>query len=505
MVMKRYLNQITADEAVTIIKSVPPHCSSRRIPVVDAVGHRLSASLFAQYSVPEVPVSAMDGFAVRSSETVGAGDQTPVVLRVFSRVNTGNVIPGEFDAVVRVEDAWFEGEDPHEITVRKSVNPGTNVRPAGEDIKEGQLILPAGTVIRPFDVGAIAAYGITYVNVSRVSVGILPTGTELIEPGTKPRPGQVVESNTVMAEAYLRQFGVDVVRYPPVVDDPILIRGALERVLAENDVVIVSAGSSAGTKDFTASVIEEMGKLLFHGVAMKPAKPAMFGVIEGKPVFGLPGYPLSAQTVLRLFVRELLENWGWTGPAQEFVQVKLGDSISSEGGIDEFSLHAAARLGDRYVVIPQSRGASVQMTGVRSNVVIRIPFGVEGFEAGEEAPALLTVPREELERTVLIAGVYDPVLDVLAETAMSANVRVRCGNFSGLSGLLLLMKNCCHAVCITDEADLGVLGDLKVLVRPLGQNSERSAVRIVFREEMENDPLMQKLFLVMDAVNSGSN
>ncbi|HJK54462.1 MAG TPA: molybdopterin biosynthesis protein, partial [Methanocorpusculum sp.] len=199
MVMKRYLNQITADEAVTIIKSVPPHCSSRRIPVVDAVGHRLSASLFAQYSVPEVPVSAMDGFAVRSSETVGAGDQTPVVLRVFSRVNTGNVIPGEFDAVVRVEDAWFEGEDPHEITVRKSVNPGTNVRPAGEDIKKGQLILPAGTVIRPFDVGAIAAYGITHVNVSRVSVGILPTGTELIEPGTKPRPGQVVESNTVMA------------------------------------------------------------------------------------------------------------------------------------------------------------------------------------------------------------------------------------------------------------------------------------------------------------------
>ncbi|HJK28679.1 MAG TPA: hypothetical protein O0X76_01190, partial [Methanocorpusculum sp.] len=125
--------------------------------------------------------------------------------------------------------------------------------------------------------------------------------------------------------------------------------------------------------------------------------------------------------------------------------------------------------------------------------------------AGEEVPALLTVPREELERTVLIAGVYDPVLDVLAETAMSANVRVRCGNFSGLSGLLLLMKNCCHAVCITDEADLDVLGDQKVLVRPFGRASERSAVRIVFREEMEKDPLMQKLFLVMDAVNSGSN
>lgn len=498
MAMKRYLHQITADEAVAIITSVPPHSSSRRLPVVHAVGHRLAESLYAQYSVPEVPVSAMDGFAVRSSETVGAGDQTPIHLREFARLNTGNVIPKEFDAVVRVEDVWFDGEDPNTITVRKSVNPGTNVRAAGEDIKKGQLILPAGAMIRPFDVGAIASYGITHVSVCRVSVGILPTGTELILPGERPQPGQVVESNTTMAEAYLREFGVDVVRYPPVVDNPVLIRGALERVLAENDIAIVSAGSSAGTKDFTASVIAEMGKLLFHGVAMKPAKPAMFGVIEGKPVFGLPGYPLSAQTVLRVFVRALLEKWGWTGPAEEFVQVQLGDSISSEGGIDEFSLHAAARVGDRYVVIPQSRGASVQMTGVRSNVVIRIPHGVEGFEAGDEVPALLTVPCEELDRTMLIAGVYDPVLDVLAETAMKAGIRVRTGNFSGLSGLLLLVKNCCHAVCITDERDLAVLGDMRVSIRPLG-GKEKSAVRLVCREEMTEDPLMQRLFAALDS------
>ncbi len=229
MAMKRYLHQITADEAVAIITSVPPHSSSRRLPVVHAVGHRLAESLYAQYSVPEVPVSAMDGFAVRSSETVGAGDQTPIHLREFARLNTGNVIPKEFDAVVRVEDVWFDGEDPNTITVRKSVNPGTNVRAAGEDIKKGQLILPAGAVIRPFDVGAIASYGITHVSVSRVAVGMLPTGTELILPGERPQPGQVVESNTTMAEAYLREFGVDVVRYPPVVDNPVLIRGGLVR------------------------------------------------------------------------------------------------------------------------------------------------------------------------------------------------------------------------------------------------------------------------------------
>ena len=492
--MKRYLHQITADEAVSLIKSVAPRCSSRRVPVVEAVGHRLAESLYAQYSVPEVPVSAMDGFAVRSQDTIGAGDQTPVDLRGFARLNTGNVIPDGFDAVVRVEDVWFSSENPNTITVRKSVNPGTNVRAAGEDIRKDQLILPAGTIIRPFDVGAIASYGITHVNVSRISIGILPTGTELILPGTRPIPGQVVESNTTMAEAYLREFGVDVVRYPPVVDNPVLIRGALERLLAENDVAIISAGSSAGTKDFTASVIAGMGKLLFHGVAMKPAKPAMFGVVDEKPVFGLPGYPLSAQTVLRVFVRELLESWGWTGPEQEFVTVQLGDSISSEGGIDEFSLHAAARVGDHYAVIPQSRGASVQMTGVRSNVVIRVPHGVEGFEAGDEVLALLTVPREELDRTVLIAGVFDPALEQLTETAMQHGVRVRTGNFSGLSGLLLLLKGACHAVCITDDADLAVLGDLPIVVRQLS-----GTAKLVCRAETADDPRMQKLFLVMDS------
>lgn len=492
--MKRYLHQITVDEAVAIIRNVAPRASSRRMSVVKAVGHQLAESLYAQYSVPEVPVSAMDGFAVRSADTIGAGEQAPVVLREFARLNTGNVIPKEYDAVIRVEDVWMEGMGPDTITVRKSVNPGTNIRAAGEDIKRGQLILPSGTLIRPFDVGAITSYGITHVNVSRISVGILPTGTELVLPGTCPLPGQVVESNTAMAEAYLRGFGIDVVRYPPVVDNPVLIRGALERLLAKNDIAIVSAGSSAGTKDFIASVIAEMGDLLFHGVAMKPAKPAMFGVIDQKPVFGLPGYPLSAQTVLQVFVRELLEAWGWTGPAQEYVPVRLGDSISSEGGIDEFSLHAAARIGDHYAVIPQSRGASVQMTGVRSNCVIRIPFGIEGFEVGDEVPALLTVPREELDRTVLIAGIYDPALERLVEMAIQRGIRVRTGNFSGLSGLLLLARNACHAVCIMGTADLAVLNGAGVVIKPLA-----GSAKLVLRSEMTKDPLMQILFAVMDA------
>ena len=495
MGMKRYLNQITAAEAIRIVRGIRPVNAVYAMPVTDAVGQVLAESLYAQYAVPEVAVAAMDGFAIRAAETSGASEQRPVVLRSFVRVNTGNVVPKDFDAVVRVEDAWFEeGDSVGEISVRKSVNPATNVRQPGEDVKEGQLILPAGAVIRPFDVGAIAAYGITHVRVRLVRVGILPTGTELVEPGEKPVPGQVVESNTMMAEAYLRQFGVKVTRYAPVEDNPVLIRGALERVAAESDVIIVSAGSSAGTKDFTATVIGEMGNLIFHGVAMKPAKPAMFGMIGKKPVFGLPGYPLSAQTVLRLFVSELLEAWGWKGPERRMVTVRLGDSISSEGGIDEYSLQAVGRVGDHYSAIPQSRGASVQMTGVRANAIVQIPHGVEGYEAGEEVAAVLTVPKAELDRTVLVAGVYDSALEPLMEMAMREGIRIRFGSFSGISGVMLLLKRSCHVACVTEEEDLMPLAGRQYVTVRLGERVRM----VVWRSDLE-EPLVGRVVRIAES------
>ena len=456
--VKRYLNQITLKEAVEIIRSTPPVIGSRHLSLIDSVGHILAESLYAEYSVPEVPTSAMDGFSVVSSETAAAGDQTPVTLTNVERLNTGNPVGNTFDAVVKVEDVWFEDEKTTEIVIRKSINPGTNIRPPGEDIKKGQLILPAGVKISPFNIGAIAAYGITSVRVKRVCAGIIPTGTELISPGTRPAPGQVVESNTIMAEAYLRQFGIDVIRYPPVVDNRVLIHGAVEKAADECDIIIISAGSSAGTKDYTSSVISEMGKVLFHGISMKPAKPAMFGIINKKPVFGLPGYPLAAQTVLRVLIAELLDSWGWTGPEKQTVPVVLGSPVSSEGGMDEFGLYAAARMGDHYTAIPLSRGASVQMTGVRSNSIVHIPIGVEGYEAGEIVDAFLQVPKEELDHTILIAGVYNESIDRLTEKCMKEGIRIRAAPASGISALILLMNGACHLASVSNGEDISICG-----------------------------------------------
>ncbi len=277
------------------------------VPLLKSVGRVTAEAIFARYSVPEVHLAAMDGIAVQSRETRGASEQHPVTLKQAVRVNTGNVVPPLYDAVIMIEDVYIDHE---RFIIRRAAPPWQHVRPAGEDIGESEMALPSRHLIRPPDLGALAAYGITEVPVLTVRIGLIPTGSELVPHGEFPAPGQVVESNTVMAEAMLGTLGAFCTRYPMVKDDPVQIRKALERAVAENDLVIISAGSSAGTKDFTADVIADLGEVLVHGVAIKPGKPAIIGRIDKKPVIGMPGYPLSALTVLREIVTPLVQQFG---------------------------------------------------------------------------------------------------------------------------------------------------------------------------------------------------
>ena len=258
------MQKIPFSEALSHVRMVPPSFTVRRVNLIDAVGHVLAEPIYAGYNVPPAPVSAMDGFAVSAKETETASETHPLTLTQFDRVNTGEVVRPQFDAVIMVEDTEFTGEHPSEITIRSPIKAGRNVRLTAEDIRKGGLVLPAGAKLRSFDIGAVAGYGITEVAIRSVSVGVIPTGTELIEPGIEPKPGEVVESNTVMTEAYLREFGVDVIRYPPAADDPKTIRAALEKAVSENDLVLLSAGSSMGSHDYTSSVIEDMGRIIFR-------------------------------------------------------------------------------------------------------------------------------------------------------------------------------------------------------------------------------------------------
>ena len=441
--VKRYLSLISLERAIDLtLTSFEKPDKKISIPVINSVGRVSATPVYAKYSVPEVNLSAMDGFAVRSRDTVGASDQSPVTIVDFTQVNTGNIVPPEFDAVIMIEDTWDKGDC---FQIRKSASLWQHIRPAGEDVREGQLVLPEGHRIRPFDIGALATYGIVNVDVREVNIGLIPTGSELVNLGIRPGPGQVVESNTIMAQVFLGEMGANCTRYPIARDDPKTIEESLCRAVEENDLVLISAGSSAGTRDYTAEVIESVGELLFHGVAMKPGKPAMLGKIDDKPVIGLPGYPLAAQTVLREFAGPLLKSWGLPEPLYHTFRVQLSGSLVSDLGFDEFIPVSVGHVGNKFFAIPHSRGSGVQMATVKANGFVHIPAFTEGCDSETEIDAVLTTDPGNIERTILLSGAYDPALDELAHLVRDNGIFMQVRSAGNIGAVLSLRHNSCHA------------------------------------------------------------
>ena len=244
--VRRYLTVTSLADTLALLRTGFDCTPSREhVGLLNAVGRITAEPIFARYSVPEVHLAAMDGIAVISKETAGAGEQHPVTLSEAVRVNTGNVVPSRYDAVIMIEDVHVDHE---RFTIRRAASPWQHIRPAGEDIGESEMALPSRHRIRPSDIGALAAYGITGLDVLTVRIGLIPTGSELVPHGSRPAPGQVVESNTVMAEAMMRTLGATCTRYPVVSDDPQAIKKSLLRAVDENECVIISAGSQPGQK-----------------------------------------------------------------------------------------------------------------------------------------------------------------------------------------------------------------------------------------------------------------
>ncbi len=441
--VKRYLQVMPLDEVFSLLSRKFPNIpSTETIPLEAASGRITARPVFGTYSVPEIHLAAMDGIAVASADTQHASEQHPVTLGSALRVNTGNVVPPGCDAVIMIEDVW---EADGKYTIRRSASPWQHVRPAGEDLAESEMVIPSRHRVRPHETGALATYGITQLEVITVRIGLVPTGSELVVAGTRPAPGQVVESNTVMAKAMLEAAGARCTRYPFVEDRPEKIRDAIATACRENDIVIVSAGSSAGTKDYTADVIAGLGTVLVHGIATKPGKPAIIGNVENKPVFGLPGYPLSAITVIRELVLPFLRHYGLFVPEPQVIRAAVTSAIPKEIGSDEFVQCTLGKVGNRWTVSPQSKGAGVQMSAVRANAYIRVPRDAEGFNAGDVVDARLLVPREEAENALLITGSHDPVLDYLADLLRPTGVSLISTHVGSMGGIIALKKDECHA------------------------------------------------------------
>ncbi|HPA08278.1 MAG TPA: molybdopterin-binding protein [Methanoregulaceae archaeon] len=456
MMKKRYLTLQTLDDALTMMKTAfPLSGGSMTIPITEAEGRVASEPIFARYTVPDSFIAEMDGIAVKSSSTVGAGEQRPFTLTDFLRVDTGNMIPTEYDAVIMIEDVCLAGSS---CIVRKAARPGQHIRPPGQDIRKGDQIIPRGHQIRSSDISALATYGYDTVAVRIVRVGILPTGNELVPIGTVPGPGQVIETNSVFAASFLSRLGALCTTYPLVRDNPVQITQALEKAVLENDLVLISSGTSAGRHDYSAQIIRNIGRLLFHGVAILPGKPAILGEIQGKPVVGLPGYPVGSQTVLREIVAPFLVSWGLAPLPHWITRGRLARDMPSDLGFDEYVPVSAGAVNGTSWIFPHPRGSGLQMNLVRANGYLHIPLASEGWEAGAWVDIHCTTLPHQIDRTLLCIGAKNPGIRQLAYALADRSVMLQTFDDLSSRALLALRKNSCHLVALTIPDLYGDIG-----------------------------------------------
>ena len=420
-----------------------------------ALGRVTAEPVFASLSSPTYHSAAMDGIAVKSDLTYGTSERNPRLLKIGTDavwVNTGQPLPDGFDAVIMVEK--LHQVDQEHVEIRGPAYPWQNVRKVGEDIVATQLLFPQNHRIRPIDIGALLSGGVFSVKVwRRPKVVIIPTGSELVncervKDGEELQPGQILETNSSVLAAMVKDNGGEATVNELVPDELEEIKKAiLSAVLSEADIVIINAGSSAGSRDYTVHVIEELGEVLVHGIAMMPGKPTILGIIEGKPVIGNPGYSVSSVLSFEQFVKPLIYHLQGTQPPEpRKIKVYPTRDIPSKLGIEEFLRVSIGKVGDRYVATPLPRAAGSITTLTRAEGILRIPELSEGVSQSEEVDAELLVNEKELLNTVVFIGSHDMTIDILSDEIRREGkaIRISSSNVGSLGGLIALRKGTCH-------------------------------------------------------------
>lgn len=388
-----------------------------RIRVQDACGRVTACAVYAHICAPHYHASAMDGIAVQAGDTFGATQTTPVTLppERYTVVDTGDPVPEHCDAVVMVEDVVREEDGS--VRLYDAAAPWQHIRQIGEDICAGEMILPAYTAVSPSAIGALLAGGVMELDVlKKPVVGIIPTGDEIIPPTADPAPGDIIEFNSSIFSAMLRQWGAEPVTFPIVLDRFDEIKAAVSGALSKCDIVLLNAGSSAGREDYSARVIRELGGVLYHGIAMKPGKPAILGYQGAKPILGVPGYPVSGIIVIEQLLKPVIE-YMTRHPLrrEETVRAQLSRPVVSGLKYQEFVRVRMGYVDGRLIATPLNRGSGVVSSFMKADGILTISQGLEGCEAGSEVPIRLLRPKEELEHTLVAIGSHDPLLDELAD------------------------------------------------------------------------------------------
>jgi len=434
------------------------------IPAGQSLGRITGEAIFARLSSPFYHASAMDGYAVRFADTFGASERSPKKLHFGTQavsVNTGDPVPEGFDSVIMVEDTNIIYEKDSESTAHcthhkgeeyieiiQSVTPWQNVRVIGEDIVCTELIAPENHKIRPVDIGAIISGGHTTVQVRRKpKIIIIPTGSELVEPGSALKKGNIIESNSFILSALVDEWGGETLRIKPVPDSIEEIKKAIQEGCGLGDLVVVNAGSSAGPYDFTAEAIAELGEVIQHGINIRPGKPVILGWVKNTPVLGIPGYPVSAFLTFNIFARMLICTLqGIDGPNPEYMSAKMSRQVASSLGQEEFLRVKLGKVGENIIATPVSRGAGVLMSLVRADGIVRIPAMSEGIGAGAEVNVELLREKDEIGNTVVCIGSHDNSLDLLGNVLKKnyPGFSLSSAHVGSMGGLIALKKGEAH-------------------------------------------------------------
>jgi putative molybdopterin biosynthesis protein len=420
-----------------------------QIPVVDALGRVTSEAVIAKISSPFFHSAAMDGFAVKFIDTFGAAETRPKRLKIPSQalaIDTGDPLPDDFNAVIMIEDVEKISET--EIEILKPATPWQHVRLVGEDIVATELIISENHVLRPVDMAALLASGHASVMARRRPVvSIIPTGTELVEPGSELKKGDIIDFNSTMLAAMAAEYGAHAVQKNIVKDNAALLRQAILDAVADSDLVVINAGSSAGREDFTANAIAELGEVVVHGVAIKPGKPVILGVVKGKPVIGIPGYPVSAALTFALFVKPLVYALlGLKSPGPDTISARLSRQVASSLGQEEFIRVKVGSVSGNLIATPVTRGAGALMSLVRADGIIRVPAQSEGVAAGHTVTVELLRSAREIENTIVCIGSHDNALDVLGNYLKKKHPEysLSSAHVGSLGGLLALKRGEAH-------------------------------------------------------------
>jgi putative molybdopterin biosynthesis protein len=420
------------------------YISSENIGVKDAYFKTLSKPVYSKRNIPPFSTSAFDGIAVRAQNTYSAREVSPIILeseKDFRYINTGDKLPGLFNAVIMIENV--EEIDNNHVRIRKGISIGDNVRMVGEDIHQGDVVFYNGEYLTPEHISLLIAAGISNIDVKRkLKLVFIPTGDEITNDINEK--SKILESNSAIVEGYILKWGGEIDIYDCIKDNEHDIKKAIEKSLEKYDIIIVGAGSSHGSKDYTSSVLNDIGELIVHGTNIRPGKPVILGSVKEKLFIGLPGFPYACDINLKIFIGEIFKRI-YNYRENNLISAMLINKVSSKIGEKHYYNTNIIYNKGKFLAYPVKTGSSNLYSGINSTGYFIIDIRDEGEEEGEEVIVFTDKTSCEIKKNLLFVGSNDPLIGELGNKLFEKHrIKMFISNKGSMGGIYAMQKGKCH-------------------------------------------------------------